>query len=222
MFNKKMFVDVLLFTIAMSLFLVGIFAIITILQKERFYAGEIPATTYIVLQERVCLISKSYDEVVEPQDISLNFNILKPSGYTSEELMSALSSENHKEMIPYIYAFINAEKEYGINAFYLMCKLGLESGWGRYTSGNNNIAGWTNNNGSYKDFDSVEDCIMHVASNLSTTYITKVGTRLEDVCKRYCPDDKYVKTLMQIMVERQYKIDGFKSMGIVSDKILVL
>ena len=73
-------------------------------------------------------------------------------------------------------------------------------------AGENNIGGWSDGKGGYRDFNSVEECIMHIAKNISTVYKDKVGTRLADVSKRYCPTDGYVETLMQIMIERDAKI----------------
>lgn len=140
------------------------------------------------------------------QEINADFNIMIKTGYTAEELSRTLTTSAHKAMKPYIDAIVKAERTYGVNALYLLCKLGLESGWGRYMAAKNNIAGWTNNDGSFRDFDSVEDCIMHVAKNISTTYKEVVGTRLADVCERYCPGSNYTETLIQIMTERASKI----------------
>lgn len=141
-----------------------------------------------------------------PQEINSDFNIMIPTGYTAEELSRTLTTEVHKTMLPYIDAIVKAERTYGINSLYLLCKLGLESGWGRYMAAKNNIAGWTNDDGSFRDFDTVEDCIMHVARNISTIYKEAVGTNLGDVCERYCPGTNYTEILIQIMTERASKI----------------
>ena len=141
--------------------------------------------------------------VKKRQDINLDFNILSKSGYTSDDLRRSLSTDIHKNMTPYVDIFIEAENRYGVNALYLMSKLGLESGWCKYKSGANNIAGWTDGKGSYRNFDSVEACIMHVAYTLSTFYKREVGTRLEDVCILYCPDEGYVDEVINIMKERE-------------------
>lgn len=146
------------------------------------------------------------EEKYVQQVIDLDFDILQKSGYTRDELKQTLSSNNYKRMIPYLDTFIEAENEYGVNALYLMCQLGLESGWGKYRSGVNNIAGWTNGRGGYKNFDSVESCIMYVAYKLSTFYKNKVGTRLEDVCMLYCPNDGYADKVIRIMIERENEI----------------
>lgn len=182
--------------------------------QERTATAETPTETpQIVYNIYVTLPDEPEEEVKEEnttasQEITKDFDIFKPCGYTYEQLSAAVNTECHSGMQPHIKALMKAEEEYGVNAFYLLCKFGLESGWGRYTSGANNIGGWTNNSGGFKDFDSVEQCILHIAKNLSTTYKEAVGGRLEDVCKRYCPDSGYMETLIGIMTEREAAMKG--------------
>ena len=151
--------------------------------------------------------SEEDTESTSHQAINRDFDILQPCGYTSEQLKSVLSDDAHKEMIPYVDSILEAERTHGVNALYLMCKLGVESGWGKYESGKNNIGGWTNNQGGFKDFNSVDECIMHIAKNLSTSYKDIVGTRLEDVCKRYCQDEGYTELLLEIMTDMEIELE---------------
>lgn len=169
-----------------------------------------PEPSYTLIESKPIEVREVEPEPVKvkPMDteITEDFYIFQPCGFTTEDLSNALSSESHKAMLPYVDTLLEAEAEYGVNAFYLLCKFGLESGWGRYMAGENNIGGWMNDNGGFRDFDSVEECIMHIARNLSDSYREKVGGRLGDVCERYCPDEGYTRTLIQIMNERQDKI----------------
>lgn len=146
--------------------------------------------------------------MVQPQEISRDFNVFQPCGYSAEELASALSTDSHIGLLPYIDTLLEAEERFGVNAFYLLCKFGYESGWGRYMAADNNIGGWTDGKGGFRDFSSIEECILHIAENLSTVYREKVGCRLEDVSKRYCPNVGYVDSLIQIMIERTKAIEG--------------
>lgn len=143
---------------------------------------------------------------IEPQDINGDFDILTPCGYSYEQLLYSVSDEYRMEMTKYVDTFLEAEETYGVNAFYLMCKMGLESGWARYPSGENNLGGWTNADGTYMDFESEEKCILYIAEKLSTEYRDISGTRLEDVCQRYCPYDGYSETLIDIMISQREKI----------------
>ena len=145
-----------------------------------------------------------------PQKINGDFDILKPSGYTREQLEYAMSGESYKRMLPYVDTIIKAESKYGVNSLYLLCKLGLESGWGKYMVTKNNIGGWMDIHGRFKKFESVDSCIMHIANSLSTIFKADVGTRLEDVCERYCPDDGYLEMLMEIMEECEYRIQAME------------
>lgn len=166
-----------------------------------------PVTINVIVQDPEKTVEEIIPENVTPtvihQTIDEDFDILQPCGYSVEQLTSVISDDSRKALVPYVDTFLEAEETYGINAFYLICKFGLESGWGQYESGENNIGGWTNADGTYKDFDSVEDCIMYISESLSTSYKNTVGTRLEDVCERYCPNEDYLETLLGIMEDRQ-------------------
>lgn len=155
---------------------------------------------------------------IQPQEINEDFDILSPSGYDCEQLLYSVQDEYRYEMAENVPTILEAEEKYGVNALYLMCKLGLESGWAKYPSGENNLGGWTNADGSYMDFDSEKECIMHIAENLSTEYKEKSGTRLADVCERYCPSDGYSETLIDIMVGRKEKIE---EMEVQSDELRI-
>ena len=149
--------------------------------------------------------------IINPQEINSAFDILTPCGYSKDELAYMLSSDSYKNLSPYIDTFILAEERYGVNAFYLICKCGLESGWGTYPSGENNIAGWRNDDGSYRDFSSVDDCILHVAENLSSVYKDKVGSELKAVCVRYSTSSDYSDRLLSIMAQRKNKIEEMET-----------
>lgn len=163
--------------------------------------GRVQSLSILVINETVT------EPEIEPQPITRDFNVFQPCGYSSEDLSYALSSESHEGLLPYVDTFLEAEETYGVNAFYLMCKLGYESGWGKYEAAENNIGGWTDGRGGFQDFESVEHCILYIAENLSTVYRDAVGERLEDVSRMYCPSDGYVEMLMQIMNERESAIE---------------
>lgn len=139
--------------------------------------------------------------------IDESFDILTPCGYSYEQLLYSVSDDYRCEMTRILPTIIEAEERYGVNALYLMCKLGLESGWAKYTSGENNLGGWTSADGSYMDFNSEEECVLYIAEKLSTEYKDISGTRLEDVCERYCPCSEYTETLVDIMNGRKDKIE---------------
>lgn len=140
--------------------------------------------------------------VEEPirQRVSNDFNILHESNLTEEQLMMAVNDEYRYNIIPLIGSVVKAEELYGVNSLYLLSKLGLESGWGKHTTGTNNYAGWKDyKTGKFKNFDSIEDCVLTVAKGLSGSFKKDVGSALKDVAWRYCKDDGYLDSLKSIM-----------------------
>lgn len=193
----------ILFTVIMTVHCVCLLAP----ESEPEKVDTVEVNVVLVAAEPVKKEEIKHEESIKPQVIDENFNILTPCGYTQEQFEQAMAGESYKEMLPYVKTIMQAEEEYGVNALYLICKFGLESGWGKYMAAKNNIGGWTTDSGGYKEFESVEECILHIAKSLSSVYKDAVGTRLEDVCYRYCQNDGYLQTLMQIMIEFEYRMN---------------
>ena len=145
---------------------------------------------------------ESSKRLTQPQPINWEFDISKTNEYTTEQLEEMFRGPYYDKIRPYINTFIAAEQMYGINAFFLMCLTGLESGWFKYTSGENNIAGWMRNDGSFMDFGSIEECIMHVAAGIANNYIPRIGSNIGKVTHRYCYNEGYTQALLNIMYER--------------------
>ena len=145
---------------------------------------------------------ESSKRLTQPQPINWEFDISKTNEYTMEQLEEMFRGPYYDKIRPYINTFVAAEQKYGINAFFLMCLTGLESGWFKYTSGENNIAGWMRNDGSFMDFGSIEECIMHVAAGIANNYIPRIGSNIGKVTYRYCYNEGYTQALLNIMCER--------------------
>ena len=145
---------------------------------------------------------ESSKRLTQPQSINWEFDISKTNEYTTEQLKEMFRGTYYDKIRPYINTFIAAEQMYGINAFFLMCLTGLESGWFKYTSGENNIAGWMRNDGSFMDFGSIEECIMHVAAGIANNYIPRIGSNIGKVAYHYCYNEGYTQALLNIMCER--------------------
>ena len=145
---------------------------------------------------------ESSKRLTQPQPINWEFDISKTNEYTMEQLGEMFRGPYYDKIRPYINTFIAAEQKYGINAFFLMCLTGLESGWFKHTSGENNIAGWTRNDGSFMDFGSIEECIMHVAAGIANNYIPRIGSNIDKVAYHYCYNEGYTQALLNIMYER--------------------
>ena len=170
-----------------------------------FGASSYQVNEPVIIEYPPLVTGAVFEEEIQPQEIDLGFDILSESGYTTEDLIRMLNDDAHSGLLPYVDAIKKAEDEYGVNALYLTCKLGLESGWGKYETGTYNIAGWMNHDGTWRNFSSPEDCVMTVARNLATTYKDTVGTSLGAVCSRYSTNPEYSYVLMDIMEEMQYE-----------------
>ena len=58
------------------------------------------------------------------------------------------------------------------------------------------------NDGSFMDFSSIEECIMHVAAGIANNYIPQIGSNIGKVTYRYCYNEGYTQALLNIMCER--------------------
>lgn len=135
------------------------------------------------------------------QPINSDFDIMVSSGLSTDDLIRALGNAR-SGLHDCADAIVEAEQTYGVNALYLAAVLGLESGWGKYEHGNNNIAGWKGGpNGTFSNFNSRYECVMTVARGLSTHFVNSVGSDISDVAIMYCPDYGYLDLLLQIMGE---------------------
>ncbi len=197
--------------------LVGV--LITTIGVHTVYKNSIkPQTPIITSTAAVEIITDEVEkmEVVEPvismdfvesrQPITDEFDVLKPSNITREDLIKALDDEFRSGLIPAVDAVIAAEDHYGVNALYLISTLGLESGWGKYTTGDNNIAGWKTLDGGWRNFGSISECIMTVAEGISTSFKEDVGSTLLGVTTRYCTDYDYLSQIKTIMGEIENRI----------------
>ena len=153
-------------------------------------------------EEEIAVVKSIPEPIVEeyqPQVLSGWFNVFQPSNLTADDIIRMLG-ESRDTMRHLAQAFVNAEDVYGVNALYLASTIGLESGWGRYHSGYNNVAGWKYSTG-WADFNSEYECIMTVAEGLSTHFRETVGDYLYDITAMYCPEPGYVDNILTIMWE---------------------
>ena len=140
------------------------------------------------------------------------------TNYTAEEFECVLKN-SRSGLYDYAWTIVEAGKYYGINPLYLLAKFGLESGWGtsEYFKTKNNVGGWRNYDGTFREFDSVEDCIFHICEGL-TEYNDEdswkyTGNDMKKICYRYCQDDGYYELMVSIMDELQDEIVDFRIMN---------
>lgn len=136
--------------------------------------------------------------------------LLSPSGLTAAELEAGLLGN----LKPYAAAFVEAERETGINAVFLAAVAALESGWNTsaVAENKNNLFGWSAATG-YADFESKEDCIAEVAGCIETLYLSPDGIyfngyTVEAVNIRYNGNEQWETAVLQIMQDIQRRIGG--------------
>ena len=101
------------------------------------------------------------DTCFDVNDLSL------PSNLNAQQLEAGLLGN----LKPMAWAFVQAEKIYGVNAVFLASLAGLESGWGKHCYvGENNLFGF-----GRKDFASYGECIFFVAQKLRQNYLNGDG-----------------------------------------------
>lgn len=133
------------------------------------------------------------------QILNGDFDITKKSNLTVSDITKMLSGPRSKLQTE-AQAIYDAEQKYGINALYLTALFGYESGWGKYSTGTNNIAGWKGGpGGTWSNFDSRYDCIMTVTKGLYESFVLTQGPRLERIVERYCPEEGYINNILTIM-----------------------
>lgn len=129
-------------------------------------------------------------------------NVLTPSNVTAEELKSGLLHN----LRGYAKYFVEAEKEYGVNAIFLASIAALESGWGRSDLAvkNNNLFGYKNSGSNgYRKFESVGDCINTIAKHLKNSYLTEGGkyyngTSVTAINIKYCEQNSWAGKINSI------------------------
>ncbi len=138
-------------------------------------------------------------------------NVSQISGLSVQELTNILQNNKAyngkaKMYVPYAQALIDAERNHGVNAFYLIGVYSLESGWlgSTLTKECNNIGGvkfysskpYGNGKmtyqcrGQWAGFDSIDGFIDYQSSLLERAYLTPgashyYGTSVADVAKDY-------------------------------------
>jgi len=140
-------------------------------------------------------LDKINAEMIEYKRLQINSSdITIRSNVTEQELSSILAGTWLSGLAP---AYIQAEKDYNINAIYLVSITALESGWGtsRLAINKNNISGFqAYDKNPYEDakhFNSKEECILTTARVLSENYIGDDLLSIKQIGDRYASDSRW-------------------------------
>lgn len=128
------------------------------------------------------------------------------SGLTAEHIATILKGTDLEDQ-GLEKAILKIEDEYGINAFFTIAVMKLESGNGssRLATKKNNLFGLNaiDGNGYNKglSFKTKADCVLKFGQLIANKYIDKGFTTIEKVAKKYCPANSkwpsHVKDIME-------------------------
>lgn len=102
----------------------------------------------------------------------------------------------------------------------------LESGWNSSPVAEkyNNLFGWTNNDGTYRRFESKDECIKYVCEQLKEHYLTPDGKYFEgyeiaDICIHYNGSEEWTQAIEEIYKQIQNKVNEYNYYKIVNISI---
>lgn len=145
-----------------------------------------------------------FNRVYEDYEMDLNMDVTGISGLNINDIREYTS--RHKGLQGVEKALIDAEYEYGINAFFILSVAALES-----AHGNSDIAVFKNNlfgmNAHDSDpynlafnYDSKHESIMDFARRIKEYYVDQGLTSLDSIQSKYCPtNDKWDETVNDVM-----------------------
>lgn len=102
----------------------------------------------------------------------------------------------------------------------------LESGWNSSPVAEkyNNLFGWTNNDGTYRRFESKDECIKYVCEQLKEHYLTPDGKYFEgyeiaDICVHYNGSEEWTQAIEEIYKQIQNRVNEYNYYKIVNISI---
>jgi flagellum-specific peptidoglycan hydrolase FlgJ len=136
--------------------------------------------------------------------------VLSKSGITKEHIAdmlkgTALSGQALEDPI------LEVEDEYGINAYFTIAVMKLESGNGtsRLSKEKNNLFGLNAIDGYENElalrFRTKADCVREFGDIIKRIYLEKGYTTVERVAKKYCPANPKWPTLVKNIMNRDYQ-----------------
>ena len=146
------------------------------------------------------------DRIERNLKISYDMDLRTKSNLTESDLEKAFKNTGMAGLGKY---FVQAEKEYGVNALYLASLGANESAWGTsdFAKERNNLFGWQSydsNLNATKYFETKGDGVLVVAKSLSKNYLTEGGCyfngyTMKDVSKKYASDKEHSTKIYSVM-----------------------
>lgn len=143
------------------------------------------------------------EDIVEANRVQgvsyLRENVTVISEITEEEMKEVLiNTTGSKTMVHLAGAFVECEKKYGVNAFFMAGIVALESGFAtsRRAIEDNNLTGYEvySDSSEGRLFSSHQESVLHTARHLSNNYLKEdamyyKGLSVDAIQLNYCPDE---------------------------------
>lgn len=166
----------------------------------------LPAVSLEAERKEQQKINETFISEIKTKDVT-RLDLRKPSGLTAVQADQLLKGTGLEGLGK---AFVEAEKEYKVNAYYLMAHAAWESAWGksRLSKEKNNLFGFMAYDGSAyrsaKTFKTKEESIHVVAQYVSDQYLSKGGkyyngSHLKGMNVRYATDSNWGKGIGKVM-----------------------
>lgn len=143
-------------------------------------------------------------------------------GITSDQFSYSLIG-NLKDVSDAILAYSGVNE---IDPILVASIAALESGWNSSLVAEkyNNLFGWTNNDGTYRRFESKDECIKYVCEQLKEHYLTPDGKYFEgyeiaDICVHYNGSEEWTQAIEEIYKQIQNKVNEYNYYKIVNISI---
>ena len=147
-------------------------------------------------------------------ELTVNTDLTVPSNVEAEDIDKMLSDTALEGLGA---SFVQAEKDWNVNALYMMGLACLESGYGEsnFAKERNNLYGWNavdSNPEKASSFSSKEEATLFVAENLAKNYLSEEGAYYEGKTARnidvhYCTDKKHADKICSIVSSLREKLD---------------
>jgi beta-N-acetylglucosaminidase len=169
------------------------------------------ATTYenLTPHEVKALSVKSDPIIINEEPEKPTSTVKTDSGLTEEHIStifkgSALENEGLEEVI------LEIEETYGINAYFTIAVMKLESGNGesRLAQTKNNLFGLNAIDGKMDQafsFETKGDSVRKFGQLISNNYVDKGYTTIEKVSKKYCPSNSEWPSLVVSIMKSDYR-----------------
>ena len=150
---------------------------------------------------------------VQEMEVVDNFtpttSICSVSGLTEDEISYLLEGSYMED---YAYLYYNAEKTYGINAYYMLAVSQLESGWGRSNAGMNynNIFGLMTSRGGFQYFESKQDCVEYWLDLMERFYIGRGLDSPSTIGPVYCTTGEWPNVICKYMNDLVSRVERYR------------